>query len=102
MIRRPPRSTLFPYTTLFRSLRKSELLQNAASRRVRERRERGVEAGSRMMKHIVHHSNPPDRKRTRLDSNHSHISYFLLLFQKKKIHFRIWIGRLRPEQPAQH
>src|SRR5438132_8826006 len=68
MIRRPPRSTLFPYTTLFRSS------PRAPSRSCR--RFRG--AGSR---------SPPtisDRKSTRLNSSHTVISYAVFCLKKKK------------------
>src|SRR5690625_6334342 len=67
MIRRPPRSTLFPYTTLFRSRR---------SRRARGRRRRG---GTRPTRHPS-----PDRKSTRLNSSHVAISYAVFCLKKKK------------------
>src|SRR2546429_6379503 len=88
MIRRPPRSTLFPYTTLFRSL---------------------VEIALRELAHLlgghVHHKNvqplivvepgqsfagigfieiPGDRKSTRLNSSHGYISYAVFCLKKKK------------------
>src|ERR1017187_10428216 len=65
MIRRPPRSTLFPYTTLFRSLRPS---CNGAKRGRRESQGR---------------SNS-DRKSTRLNSSHRCISYAVFCLKKKK------------------
>src|SRR3989442_8963758 len=72
MIRRPPRSTLFPYTTLFRSVRfaiemeKEKLIDwKTAIRR--------VPAGSRS-----------DRKSTRLNSSHVRISYAVFCLKKKK------------------
>src|SRR5256885_12772333 len=70
MIRRPPRSTLFPYTTLFRS------------RRPAPPRRRGAERGSRRS-----HRNgflPADRKSTRLNSSHLVISYAVFCLKKKK------------------
>src|SRR5215204_6609301 len=65
MIRRPPRSTLFPYTTLFRS--------GPRRRRLRHRR-----AGTRDRRP------GPDRKSTRLNSSHTVISYAVFCLKKKK------------------
>src|SRR5688572_31171855 len=80
MLRRPPRSTLFPYTTLFRSLGRPESeqgrLQDAdlgAPRLVRQDR------GAR--RHRPAHR---DRKSTRLNSSHSQISYAVFCLKKKK------------------
>src|SRR2546430_7880814 len=72
MIRRPPRSTLFPYTTLFRSAR-------AVFRR--ERRGRGVPG--RPLRSAPS-SSRRDRKSTRLNSSHSQISYAVFCLKKKK------------------
>src|SRR2546429_1817341 len=72
MIRRPPRSTLFPYTTLFRS-RLSRLEthgQPSAERRQRSPYPLEVPCGG-------------DRKSTRLNSSHGYISYAVFCFQKK-------------------
>src|SRR5256885_13899942 len=66
MIRRPPRSTLFPYTTLFRSLR-------GAARSARRDDARGWPEGRRR-----------DRKSTRLNSSHLVISYAVFCLKKKK------------------
>src|SRR2546422_5089542 len=70
MIRRPPRSTLFPYTTLFRSRR---LAHDPARSRDRERvlRRRGE-------------TRRADRKSTRLNSSHGYISYAVFCLKKKK------------------
>src|SRR5215475_14680894 len=71
MIRRPPRSTLFPYTTLFRSQRAGGPCQRL--RRGRGgRREAGRDLGRR------------DRKSTRLNSSHVKISYAVFCLKKKK------------------
>src|SRR3712207_7776600 len=89
MIRRPPRSTLFPYTTLFRSHRDpadrgvrgddlagrplavgEELVAEASG----EDRKRGAEAGEE------------DRKSTRLNSSHANISYAVFCLKKKILH----------------
>src|SRR3712207_8059991 len=81
MIRRPPRSTLFPYTTLFRS---QHLL-----RELRTGRE-----GGRIGELDRHHRppaadvdggrHPRDRKSTRLNSSHANISYAVFCLKKKK------------------
>src|SRR3990167_7306456 len=68
MIRRPPISTLFPYTTLFRSTRSSAC--RCVSRHRRSRAGGAVRAGDRRR----------DRKSTRLNSSHSQISYALFFF----------------------
>src|SRR3712207_7225101 len=83
MIRRPPRSTLFPYTTLFRSF-----LQLAAHHRVivgvgqndepvPDQRTGGVEQGFVVGKQRL------DRKSTRLNSSHANISYAVFCLKKK-------------------
>src|SRR2546422_5520874 len=75
MIRRPPRSTLFPYTTLFRSRRAIELaLHVSAEGGVAQRERQGArqELGVR------------DRKSTRLNSSHGYISYAVFCLKKKK------------------
>src|SRR3712207_7592482 len=76
MIRRPPRSTLFPYTTLFRS---NELLNTAESAwpLVQE----WLAAGSR--NYEVLPCSPADRKSTRLNSSHANISYAVFCLKKK-------------------
>src|SRR2546430_8151505 len=86
MIRRPPRSTLFPYTTLFRSqhlriepdhfLERGRSLLNTVSRRVEDAEQIvGVRRGA-----LAHR----DRKSTRLNSSHSQISYAVFCLKKKK------------------
>src|SRR2546426_6987045 len=88
MIRRPPRSTLFPYTTLFRSGRSGEdrgrrLRQHPAQHvDVEVERHRDAE-GSRGQDACA----PPgeDRKSTRLNSSHLVISYAVFCLKKKKI-----------------
>src|SRR2546428_7817168 len=73
MIRRPPRSTLFPYTTLFRSLRKVHF---AALQSMRE---------LFLFGNIHYRSNKlGDRKSTRLNSSHDQISYAVFCLKKKK------------------
>src|SRR5258705_6228345 len=74
MIRRPPRSTLFPYTTLFRShqderIRKKDGVVEKRLRQHQDEAEKG----------------PTDRKSTRLNSSHLGISYAVFCLKKKKI-----------------
>src|SRR3712207_8625240 len=89
MIRRPPRSTLFPYTTLFRSLpgehHEADRLLAAVHRavpRVGPRRLRGVpqRGGHRGDEPLL----ATDRKSTRLNSSHANISYAVFCLKKKK------------------
>src|SRR5689334_23784848 len=71
MIRRPPRSTLFPYTTLFRSLERGRsyaVIRDAALALLAAAQPR----------------RDPDRKSTRLNSSHSSISYAVFCLKKKK------------------
>src|SRR3989442_10168956 len=75
MIRRPPRSTLFPYTTLFRSI--------APIRRRGERAIEGHAAQERDPRLLGQHSGV-DRKSTRLNSSHVRISYAVFCLKKKK------------------
>src|SRR5688572_31659802 len=76
MIRRPPRSTLFPYTTLFRSV-----AAHAVADELVQLRPLRVQPGTiRLHRAIVHR----DRKSTRLNSSHSQISYAVFCLKKKK------------------
>src|SRR2546429_4344081 len=86
MIRRPPRSTLFPYTTLFRSL--SSIL----GRFTREERSffhfhpgDGAKAPQFRPLIPIDRRRPKDRKSTRLNSSHGYISYAVFCLKKKKI-----------------
>src|SRR2546430_5916992 len=82
MIRRPPRSTLFPYTTLFRSARSYRI-------------------------HWANHNQQspaecvwnPDRKSTRLNSSHSQISYAVFCLKKKKKTHRMKLVELKHNRP---
>src|SRR5256885_12031358 len=80
MIRRPPRSTLFPYTTLFRSLR-----ANLRYVRIGAAAGRG-ETGShvRFRSGGIETGHTGDRKSTRLNSSHLVISYAVFCLKKKK------------------
>src|SRR3712207_8511813 len=88
MIRRPPRSTLFPYTTLFRSpvdsrsqiLATVRRLGGARSSPQRLRRPAPHAVGDAVAVHAA------DRKSTRLNSSHANISYAVFCLKKKNIH----------------
>src|SRR2546426_9212432 len=91
MIRRPPRSTLFPYTTLFRSAKLRALvlaLDDDARRQVRDADGRvgGVDplAAGTGGAEDVHPDLILDRKSTRLNSSHLVISYAVFCLKKKK------------------
>src|SRR3712207_8059917 len=83
MIRRPPRSTLFPYTTLFRSLLPLHLERGRLSL---HRRTLDQEAGPLdLLLHLLHAVGDlaEDRKSTRLNSSHANISYAVFCLKKK-------------------
>src|SRR5690349_23914608 len=81
MIRRPPRSTLFPYTTLFRSLEVNSLALTVAgatgTKTATCSKSEPWKGASLVIK-------PPDRKSTRLNSSHVEISYAVFCLKKKK------------------
>src|SRR5947199_4519047 len=76
MIRRPPRSTLFPYTTLFRSKKEQYLTPRKYRRAARHLLREGADG--------VYLFNFLDRKSTRLNSSHLGISYAVFCLKKKK------------------
>src|SRR5690348_17676041 len=92
MIRRPPRSTLFPYTTLFRSqstiaagpvsMVVVERAQEERVNRYAKNLDRCVCGSGRIQIHISR--SLPDRKSTRLNSSHPSISYAVFCLKKKK------------------
>src|SRR5260221_8775870 len=91
MIRRPPRSTLFPYTTLFRSLSRTDQdgkreSASIASKKPESERVRGTlgEVGQRRMSVETDPLWRIDRKSTRLNSSHTVISYAVFCLKKKK------------------
>src|SRR5258708_15104700 len=81
MIRRPPRSTLFPYTTLFRSEAGGDHLRRPAGRRACPHPEQ--ERVARARRGCVGNRTPSDRKSTRLNSSHQIISYAVFCLKKK-------------------
>src|SRR2546430_12826958 len=91
MIRRPPRSTLFPYTTLFRSTSGPEPAIESVCDGGRARDPRAHPAEGALARHVdgPHGQRPPerrrDRKSTRLNSSHSQISYAVFCLKKKTI-----------------
>src|SRR5258708_21678533 len=87
MIRRPPRSTLFPYTTLFRSHAQRE--DDRDSDRLPAARQAHAAAGRRS-----------DRKSTRLNSSHQIISYAVFCLKKKKKKQRFSCAQIRQPPPA--
>src|SRR5258708_9701685 len=85
MIRRPPRSTLFPYTTLFRSISVfgSEGARGRDALNIGEQKASGGERDDPL--HIAQPQLPAlDRKSTRLNSSHQIISYAVFCLKKKK------------------
>src|SRR2546422_6293625 len=101
MIRRPPRSTLFPYTTLFRSPRAEQLVglgrgldEGRGAERPRHRLGdaaagadlHALQVGQGLDRPlgIEHLAWPVDRKSTRLNSSHGYISYAVFCLKKKK------------------
>src|SRR5689334_24028428 len=82
MIRRPPRSTLFPYTTLFRSDVVGDGVAVAVARPGRHGRIGA--AGERDGRPVAGERRAGDRKSTRLNSSHSSISYAVFCLKKKK------------------
>src|SRR3712207_7074883 len=98
MIRRPPRSTLFPYTTLFRSDRQEQDAQGVvpdadepAGVAHPHGLQVGVGAGARAGVGVLRADDrlgppqaPEDRKSTRLNSSHANISYAVFCLKKKK------------------
>src|SRR5258708_19232287 len=79
MIRRPPRSTLFPYTTLFRSHLRQERWTPRWSRI------ESVASSDRRVRLLRPNCHRTDRKSTRLNSSHQIISYAVFCLKKKKV-----------------
>src|SRR5258707_10300585 len=86
MIRRPPRSTLFPYTTLFRS------------RGVRD--DCPAERADALAEECERHHGKGDRKSTRLNSSHANISYAVFCLKKKKKKKKTIIDVIKEKQSS--
>src|SRR5256885_7387809 len=82
MIRRPPRSTLFPYTTLFRSI-----LNGRSGLIIEEGEWESVNLLGQRIDLGYEYLDIPDRKSTRLNSSHLVISYAVFCLKKKKKYF---------------
>src|SRR2546430_6964998 len=89
MIRRPPRSTLFPYTTLFRSIDPPPGWEPKSLRAK-------IEAGADFVQ--TQFCMDTDRKSTRLNSSHSQISYAVFCLKKKKKKKKICPIRMQPHR----
>src|SRR5438067_8451450 len=120
MIRRPPRSTLFPYTTLFRSMSASVHCHDAGKIAIQDDqgsaangRVSGIGIGPRQRQFPIAQlrqpAAPTDRKSTRLNSSHVSISYAVFCLKKKKkitlqyqIHARIEQKLRLSHEPKHH
>src|SRR5437868_8893922 len=92
MMRRPPRSTLFPYTTLFRSVRRTAIADREIIGDVHQRRDRPLPRG---LEPALHPFGRRDRKSTRLNSSHVSISYAVFCLKKKTLAQVTLSGRSR-------
>src|SRR5438067_6122619 len=100
MQRHPPRSTLFPYTTLFRSV--AQRLAHERELRLvvaRHRDARGVDLGEARVGEQRPLAVGQDRKSTRLNSSHVSISYAVFCLKKKKNNREVTGGQLLINQP---
>src|SRR3712207_8762526 len=92
MLRRPPRSTLFPYTTLFRSLERAGVFFVVVKAEVRYKAPARYDEELTLLTRVVkqthvrydHTYELRDRKSTRLNSSHANISYAVFCLKKKK------------------
>src|SRR5256884_774376 len=97
MIRRPPRSTLFPYTTLFRSQNLLRLVRVELCQRCGLALQLGIDPARIELEHgqgiglrlvaVLSEGIDLDRKSTRLNSSHGYISYAVFCLKKKKDHY---------------
>src|SRR5438045_5447398 len=98
MTRRPPRSTLFPYTTLFRSRCEDEHESRRDAVRVLDQRTSRDERAVHFGDDERDVDQEPDRKSTRLNSSHLGISYAVFCLKKKKKHREFQAEGLLGEQ----
>src|SRR3712207_8533784 len=102
MIRRPPRSTLFPYTTLFRSKKGDSVCINGAC--LTATKVSRAEAEFEMVSETIRRTNlgqtkpgeMVDRKSTRLNSSHANISYAVFCLKKKEINLDKYLKITNP------
>src|SRR5688572_32391676 len=87
MLRRPPRSTLFPYTTLFRSGGEDLQFPHHENEIAQSEGAMGPDSGGKFVNYWMHNAfvrvDEQDRKSTRLNSSHSQISYAVFCLKKK-------------------
>src|SRR5438067_9801757 len=92
LLRRTPRSTLFPYTTLFRSSRAVQLQQKGATMTQQQQQaamqeinqmQQALQAKKQQLDNQLYADNSKDRKSTRLNSSHVSISYAVFCLKKK-------------------
>src|SRR3712207_7688365 len=84
MIRRPPRSTLFPYTTLFRSRQRQDAVGDLVLERLEVHPGVIAHPARRSIRATMQGPLNGDRKSTRLNSSHANISYAVFCLKKKK------------------
>src|SRR3712207_8768379 len=101
MIRRPPRSTLFPYTTLFRSGYKCTNSQMGGGRCIAHsiKEEYLIKKIKEDIKRNIYKL---DRKSTRLNSSHANISYAVFCLKKKPLRKELFCVTFRPESIIRH
>src|SRR5947209_9908825 len=101
MIRRPPRSTLFPYTTLFRSRHQ---LTRSASKNCRSTVATILSSHCLRpaLRQQTRRRTAADRKSTRLNSSHANISYAVFCLKKKKQNKHIQLKKITEPQPQTH
>src|SRR2546422_5680489 len=92
MIRRPPRSTLFPYTTLFRSPKGGTLFSSCWPLDIR------LNVCVNLPFRLSHRER--DRKSTRLNSSHGYISYAVFCLKKKDLPQEVDLGNARDRVPV--
>src|SRR2546429_6540155 len=100
MIRRPPRSTLFPYTTLFRSGRLAEAIECEGAKKIPLVMLTVTNNSGGGQPVSMENIRAVDRKSTRLNSSHGYISYAVFCLKKKNLHHRMYTGIDRAPSPG--